>query len=144
MAEIVVPGPEPDWQPATIPPYYTGRNPAAQTSLWDAAGESFRMIAGLKPPLDALATRLRLSVERSWDQLGEVDVAVFTVERRYFALSLMTYGQDETWVWLHRSHEDADDALQVLLDALGIGQDSVVFTGGPDAGFHFRDADRPA
>ncbi|MEV0537859.1 hypothetical protein [Kitasatospora sp. NPDC050463] len=36
MTEIAVPGPEPDWQPATRPPYNDGRNPAAQTSLWEA------------------------------------------------------------------------------------------------------------
>ncbi|MEE1783246.1 hypothetical protein PUR71_10015 [Streptomyces sp. SP17BM10] len=144
MAEIVVPGPEPDWQPATNPPYYTGRNPAAQTSLWETAASTFRMIAGLKAPLDALAARLRLSVERSWADLGAVDAAVFRVDRRRFALSLMPDGQSETWVWLHRSHEDVDDALRVLLDALGLGDDAVVFTGGPDTGFHYRDIGRPA
>ncbi|GAA2815811.1 hypothetical protein ACFQ0M_00230 [Kitasatospora aburaviensis] len=143
MAEIVVPGPEPDWQPATSPPYHAGRNPAAQTSLWEAAASTFRMIAGLKPPLDALAARLRLSVERSWEDLGEVDAAVFTIDRRHFALSLMPYGQSETWVWLHRSHEDAEAALQVLLGALGLGADVVVFIGGPDTGFHYRDTGRP-
>ncbi|MFF1871169.1 hypothetical protein [Streptomyces sp. CB03911] len=143
MAEIVVPGPEPDWQPATSPPYNTGRNPAAQSSLWVAAAGSFRMIAGLKPPLEALAARLRLQVERSWEDLGEVDAAVFTVKRLHFALSLMTYGQAETWVWLYHSHEDADGALDVLLDALGLGQDAVVFTGGPDTGFHYRDTGLP-
>jgi hypothetical protein len=139
MGEIVVPGPEPDWQPATVPPYYTGRNPAAQSSLWETAASSFRMIAGLAPPLDALAARLRLSVERSWEDLGEVDTAVFAIDRRRFALSLMPYNQSETWVWLHRSHDDADGALQVLLDALGLGRDAVVFTGGPDTGLHYRD-----
>ncbi|WP_441251817.1 hypothetical protein [Kitasatospora sp. McL0602] len=142
MAQIVVPGPEPDWQPATVPPYYVGRNPAAQSSLWEAAASSFRMIAGLKPPLDALAARLRLTVERSWEDPGEVNAAVFTINRRHFALSLMTYGQDETWVWLHRSHEEEDEALRVLLDALGLEEDAVVFTGGPDTGFHYRDTSR--
>ncbi|MFE3109208.1 hypothetical protein ACFXKJ_32565 [Kitasatospora indigofera] len=143
MAEIVVPGPEPDWQPATSLPYGSGRNPAAQCGLWVAAAGSFRMIAGLRPPLEALAARLRLSVERSWEELGEVDAAVFTIDRRHFALSLMTYGQSETWVWLHRSHEDAGGALDVLLRALGLGQDAVVFTGGPDDGFHYRDTGLP-
>ncbi|MFJ8038884.1 hypothetical protein ACIRBX_00030 [Kitasatospora sp. NPDC096147] len=97
------------------------------------------MIAGLKPPLDALAARLRLTVERSWEELGGVDAAVFTIDRRSFALSLTTYGQDETWVWLHRSHEDDEAALRVLLEALGLDEDAVVFTGGPDTGYHYRD-----
>ncbi|MFG2825322.1 hypothetical protein ACGFX4_38575 [Kitasatospora sp. NPDC048365] len=144
MSEIVVPGPEPDWQPATIPPYYTGRNPAVQFSLWEAAAGSFRMVAGLRPPLEALAARLRLTVERSWEDLGEVDTAVFRIGGLNFALSLMTYNQQETWVWLHRSHEDPDAALEVLLRALGVGQEAVVFTGGPDTGFHYRDAEGPA
>ncbi|WP_206743457.1 hypothetical protein [Kitasatospora sp. MBT63] len=47
MTEKVVPGPEPDWQPATGPPYHTGKNPASQVSQWEAAGGPFRMIAGL-------------------------------------------------------------------------------------------------
>ncbi|MFJ1709400.1 hypothetical protein [Kitasatospora sp. NPDC088346] len=144
MIPIVVPGPEPGWQPAASPPYYTGENPPSQVSLWEAAGGSFRMIAGLKPPIDAFAARLRLKVERSWEDLGEVDAAVFTVERLRFTLSLMTYGQAETWVWLHRAHEDADAALAVLLRALGLGQDAVAFTGGPDTGFHYLDASGPS
>ncbi|MER8188153.1 hypothetical protein [Kitasatospora sp. NPDC094015] len=144
MAEIVVPGPESDWQPAIGPSYGTGRNPAAQVSLWVAAGGSFRMIAGLAPPLEALAARLRLRVERSWEDLGEVDAVVFTVERLHFALSLMTYGQAETWVWLHHTHEDADHALGVLLRALGLGREALVFTGGPDTGFHHLNGHRPS
>ncbi|MFC5644983.1 hypothetical protein [Kitasatospora cinereorecta] len=144
MGEIVVPGPEPDWQPATIPPYGNGRNPASQFSLWEAAAGSFRMIAGLQPPLDVLAARLRLTVERSWEDLGEVDAAVFRIERLNFALSLMTYGQSETWVWLHRTHQDPDAALQILLRALGVGREAIVFTGGPDTGFHYPGDARPA
>ncbi|MEU9133742.1 hypothetical protein AB0D08_37595 [Kitasatospora sp. NPDC048540] len=93
------------------------------------------MIAGLEPPIDALAARLRLRVERSWEDLGEVDAAVFSVERLQFTVSLMTYGQAESWVWLHRAHEDADAALAVLLRALGPGRDAVAFTGGPDPAF---------
>ncbi|GAA2155695.1 hypothetical protein GCM10009760_55840 [Kitasatospora kazusensis] len=144
MAQIVVPGPEPDWQPATSPSYNVGRNPAAQFSLWVAAAGSLRMVAGLKPPLDVLAARLRLTLERSWEDLGEVDTAVFRIEGLNFALSQMTYGQPQTWVWLHRSHEDADAALEVLLRALGVGPGAVEFTGGPETGFHYPDGARPA
>ncbi|MEV0537860.1 hypothetical protein [Kitasatospora sp. NPDC050463] len=102
------------------------------------------MIAGLKPPLEALATRLRLTVERGWEDLGEVDAAVFTVERLHFALSLMTYGQTETWAWLHRSHEDTDEALDILLRALGLGREALVFTGELETGFHYLDGREPA
>ncbi|MEU8927597.1 hypothetical protein AB0D10_42955 [Kitasatospora sp. NPDC048545] len=77
--------------------YQDGGNPAAQFSLWEAAGGAFRTIAGLKPPLDALAARLRLSVQRSREQLGEVDAALSTIDRRHFALGPVPYGQSETW-----------------------------------------------
>ncbi|MGW4897245.1 hypothetical protein ACWEQL_34055 [Kitasatospora sp. NPDC004240] len=142
MTHIQVPDPEPDWQPAAVPPYYTGKNPATQFSLWQVALGSFRMIAGLEPPLEALAARLVMQVERSWEDLGEVDTAFFRIERLDFALSRLTYNQAETWVWLDRRHEDPEAALGILLNALGLGWEAVVFTGGPDSGFHYLDHGR--
>ncbi|MEU1424982.1 hypothetical protein [Kitasatospora sp. NPDC005751] len=76
--------------------------------------------------------------------LALVDAVVFTVERLHLALSLMTYGQAETWVWLHRTHQDPDHALTVLLRTLGLGRDALVFTGGPDTGFHYQHGHRPS
>uniref|UniRef100_A0AAU2VGL5 Uncharacterized protein n=1 Tax=Streptomyces sp. NBC_00003 TaxID=2903608 RepID=A0AAU2VGL5_9ACTN len=69
MTDIEVPGPEPDWQPATQPPYYTGKNPAHQYSVWEHAAPLFRMVGALALPVQPVAQRLRLHVERSWDGL---------------------------------------------------------------------------
>ncbi|GAA4885496.1 hypothetical protein GCM10023235_78200 [Kitasatospora terrestris] len=35
-------------------------------------------------------------------------------------------------------------AREVLLHALGVGQEAVVFTGGPEGGSHYRDGEGPA
>src|SRR5690349_19000828 len=41
-------------------------------------GRRLRLVAGLSPSLGALAERLRLDIERSWeDPLGEVEAAMF-------------------------------------------------------------------
>lgn len=77
MTEIEVPGPEPDWQPATQPPYYTGKNPASQYSVWEHHVPLFQMIGVLALPVQPVAQRLRLQVERSWDGLDELDVVLF-------------------------------------------------------------------
>lgn len=136
MAGFEVPGPEPDWQPAPSPPYYTGKNPAFQEGMWEYAAASFRLVAGLKPPLEALAARLRLTVERSWEDLGAVDVAMFRIQRVDFALSRLEGGvEPSTFVWVSRSEPDADAALGILLGALGIGLDALTFRGDMETGF---------
>jgi len=84
---VEVPGPEADWELAAA--YQGGkRNPALQGSLWYYAAGSFRLVAGLSPSLGALAARLRLNVEKSWeDPLGEVEAAMFSIGKIHFALS---------------------------------------------------------
>jgi hypothetical protein len=48
--------------------------------MWEYVSAAFRLVAGLSPPLDALAARLRLETERSWeDGLGPVDAALFSI-----------------------------------------------------------------
>lgn len=123
-----VPGPEPDWEPAGA---YQGRkrNPALQGSLWDYAAGGFRLVAGLSPSLDALAARLRLDIERSWeDQLGEVAAAMFRIRTIHFALSHNDgHPSPDTKVWVSRDETDVDAALDVLLDALGIGREALTY-----------------
>ncbi|GGR87396.1 hypothetical protein GCM10010252_27690 [Streptomyces aureoverticillatus] len=80
MTEIEVPGPEPDWQPAAQPPYYTGKNPAYQYSVWEHSAPLFQMIGGLALPVQPVAQRLRLHVERSWDGLDDLDVVLFRLK----------------------------------------------------------------
>jgi hypothetical protein len=123
-----VPGPEPDWELAAA--YQGGkRNPALQGSLWDYAAAGFRLVAGLSPPLDVLAARLRLDTERSWeDPLGEVDAAIFTIRKIHFALSHNDgHPSSATKVWVSRDQTDVDAALDVLLDALGIGREALTY-----------------
>ena len=124
---VEVPGPEPDWQPATIPPYHVGKNPASQHSLWQAASTLYRIVAGLTPPLAALAARLRLEVEHTWEDPGPVDVALFRLRRTEFALTEVP-GKGCTFVWLDRAERDVEAALDLLLGALGIGREAVAFT----------------
>ncbi|MFD9687039.1 hypothetical protein ACFWXO_14935 [Kitasatospora sp. NPDC059088] len=135
MTAVGVPGPEPDWGPA--PSYQGGNpNPAFQQSMWEYAAGTFRLVAGLQPPLDVLAARLRLTVERGWEDLGPVDVAMFRIGRTSFALSRLG-GQVPpcTFVWLSRSVDDPEAALDSLLDALGIGREALAFRGSVETGF---------
>jgi hypothetical protein len=105
------------------------RNPALQGSLWDYAAGGFRLVAGLSPSLEALAARLRLGIERSWeDQLGEVDAAMFSIRKIHFALSHNDgHPSPDTKVWVSRDQTDVDAALDVLLDALGIGREALTY-----------------
>lgn len=132
---IEVPGPEGDWELATA--YQGGkRNPALQGSLWDYAAGGFRLVAGLSPSLVALAARLRLHLERSWeDPLGEVDAAIFSIGKTHFALSHNdSHPRPDTKVWVDRSHADVDAALDVLLHALGIGREALTYYLDPETG----------
>jgi hypothetical protein len=125
---VEVPGPEPDWELAAA--YQGGkRNPALQGSMWDYAVGSFRLVAGLSPSLDALAARLRLDTERSWeDPLGDVDAAMFSIRKIHFALSHNDgHPSPDTKVWVSRDQADVDAALDVLLEALGIGREALTY-----------------
>ncbi|MFE4262021.1 hypothetical protein [Streptomyces sp. NPDC056883] len=130
MTEIKVPGPEPYWQPATQPPYYTGKNPAYQYSVWEHSVPLFQMIGGLELPVQPVAQRLRLHVERSWDGLDELDVVLFRLKGFSFAISKHDGIQPAiSCVWLTQPHEQADKALDTLLAVVGIGEDAVAFRG---------------
>jgi hypothetical protein len=125
---VEVPGPEADWELAAA--YQGGkRNPALQGSLWDYAAGRFRVIAGLSPSLPALAARLRLDLERSWeDPLGEVVAAMFRIGKIHFALSHNDgHPRPDTKVWVNREQADVEAALDVLLQALGIGREAVTY-----------------
>lgn len=135
MAAVNVPGPEPDWEPA---PSYQGvkRNPAFQESMWAFAASAFQEVAGLQSPLEALAARLRLIVERGWEDLGYVDVAMFRIEKTDFALSELEGAPvPYTSVWVSRSVNDVEAALTTLLNALGIGREALAFRGSAESGF---------
>lgn len=130
MTEIEVPGPEPDWQPATQPPYYSGKNPAYQYSVWEHSAPLFQMIGALALSVQPVADRLRLHVERSWDGLDELDVVLFRLEGFGFAISKHDGNPlGVSYVWLTQPHEQASKALDTLLETTGIEEDAVAFRG---------------
>jgi hypothetical protein len=135
MVEVEVPGPESDWERA--PEYQGGkRNPAFQASMWEYAASSFRLVAGLSPSLDLLAARLRLNIERSWEDLGAVNAAMFRVQKIDFALSRLEGSPcPDVFVWVSRTQTDIEAALDVLLDALGIGTEAITFRANREGGF---------
>ncbi|MET9591988.1 hypothetical protein ABZY45_13605 [Streptomyces sp. NPDC006516] len=99
-------------------------------------GEPFRLVAGLSPSLDVLAGRLRLNVERGWEDLGAVDAAMFRIEKIDFALSRLEGSPcPDVFVWVSRARVDVDAALGLLLDALGIGEETLTFRGAIETGF---------
>ncbi|WP_228183971.1 hypothetical protein [Streptomyces anulatus] len=130
MTEIEVPGPELDWQPATQAPYYSGKNPAYQYSAWEHSAHLFQMIGGLALPVQPVAQRLRLHVERSWDGLDELDAVLFELKGFSFAISKHDGNPlGIAYVWLTQLHEQADKALDTLLEVVGIGENAVAFRG---------------
>ncbi|MFF8503204.1 hypothetical protein ACF07L_21485 [Streptomyces anulatus] len=132
MTEIEVPEPEPDWQPAAQLPYYTGKNPAYQYSVWEHHAPLFQMIGVLALSVQPVAQRLRLHVERSWDGLDELDVVLFRLKGFSFAISKHDGNPvGVSYVWLTEPHEQADKALDTLLEVVGIGEDAVAFRGDP-------------
>ncbi|MFB7781165.1 hypothetical protein ACFC1D_00430 [Streptomyces vinaceus] len=131
MTGIEVPGPEPDWQPATEPPYDIGKNPAYQYSVWEHSAPLFQMIGVLALPVQPVAHRLRLHVERSWDGLDELDVVLFRLDGFSFAISKHDGPLGVSCVWLTQPHEQADKALDTLLEVVGIDEEAVTFRGDP-------------
>ncbi|WP_329190488.1 hypothetical protein [Streptomyces sp. NBC_01428] len=96
----------------------------------------FRLVAGLSPSLDGLAARLRLSIERGWEDLGAVDAAMFSIQKIDFGLSRLegSPGPD-VFVRVSRAQAKVDAALDLLLYALGIGDEALAFRGDIETGF---------
>jgi hypothetical protein len=79
---------------------------------------------------------LRLEVETSWEELGHVDAAMFSIGRIDFAPSQGRGNpRSDVFVWVGRDKADPDAALDVLLAALGISRDALTFRGDMDTGF---------
>ncbi|MDT0458465.1 hypothetical protein RM550_22470 [Streptomyces sp. DSM 41527] len=70
---------------------------------------------------------------RSWDGLGSLDVVLFRL--RGFSFAISEHDGNPAGISLVRltqPHEDADKALDVLLEVVGIGEEAVAFCGDPD------------
>jgi hypothetical protein len=88
------------------------------------------MVGALALPVQPVAQRLRLHVERSWDGLDELDVVLFRLDGFSFAISKHDGNPlGVSYVWLTQPHEQADKALDTLLEVVGIGEDVVAFRG---------------
>ncbi|MEV6682332.1 hypothetical protein AB0N09_36555 [Streptomyces erythrochromogenes] len=88
------------------------------------------MIGALALPVQPVARRLCLHVERSWDGLDGLDVVMFRLEG--FSLAISKHDGNPlgiSYVWLTQPHERADEALDALLEAVGIGEEAVAFRG---------------
>ncbi|MER5618783.1 hypothetical protein [Streptomyces sp. NPDC002215] len=72
--------------------------------------------------------RLQLSIERSWEDLGAVDAAMFRTQKIDFALSRLEGNPcRDVFVWVSRAQTDIEAALDILLDALEIGAEAITF-----------------
>ncbi|WP_405678911.1 hypothetical protein OG292_34065 [Streptomyces sp. NBC_01511] len=129
MAEMInLPDPETDWAPATSP-QTEGGNPAWQCSLFRAATEPLISLALLAVELDAVARRLRLTVEESWDGHGAVRAAFFTLGGTDFVVTGHEGDPPGTYVWVRRSGPvDPAARMAVLLRALGVGTEAVTYS----------------
>ncbi|MGW3627889.1 hypothetical protein [Streptomyces sp. NPDC000880] len=104
--------------------------------MWWYVSGIFRVVAGLTPSLEALAARLRLTIEHSWEDLGSVDVAMLHIRGVDFALHRLEGSPcQDTIVSVVRSTEDVDAPLSMLLDALGIGREALRFVGDEETGY---------
>ncbi|MFD1831244.1 hypothetical protein ACFSJS_16475 [Streptomyces desertarenae] len=83
---------------------------------------------GLTPSSEAVAARLRLEVERTWEELGEVDVPLFHIRNTEFALSRFAHHEEpRLLVRQGRSQRDVEAALDTPLGTLEVGREAVAF-----------------
>lgn len=104
-------------------------DPARQCSMFQAATEPLIALALLAVELDALARRLRLTVEESWDEHGAVRAVFFTLDGTDFVATCHERDPAGTCVWVRKSGPvDPAERMAVLLTALGVGSDAVSYS----------------
>ncbi|MFF2385593.1 hypothetical protein [Streptomyces sp. NPDC058108] len=119
---------EDDWEPATEL-QAGGRNPARQVSMFQSAAWPLSSLAMLAVDLDAVARRLKLTIETSWDGHGSVRAAFFVLDGTDFVVSHHEGDPPGTHVWT-RKGGPADPATRAgnLLAALGVGPEAVSYS----------------
>ncbi|MGW0877844.1 hypothetical protein ACWD3Z_46445 [Streptomyces sp. NPDC002740] len=125
---LYVPDAEDDWEPATEP-RAGGHNPARQTSMFQSAGWPLHSLALLSVDLDAVARRLRLTLETSWDGHGSVRGAFFVLDGTDFVATHHEGDAPGTHIWT-RKGGPVDPAARAgrLLAALGVGPEAVSYS----------------
>ncbi|MEV7590532.1 hypothetical protein AB0O42_09680 [Streptomyces sp. NPDC089922] len=124
---ISVPDAEADWQPATEH-HAGGGNPAWQASILQSGAWPRSLLALLSADLDAVARRLRLTLETSWDSHGTVRAAFFVLDGTDFAVSHHEGDAPGTYVWTRTGGPvDSATRLGALLAALGVGPEAVSY-----------------
>ncbi len=125
---IDIPDAEGDWEPATEL-QEGGSNPARQASMFQSAAWPLSSLALLSVDLEAVARRLRLSLETSWDGHGSVRAAFFVLDGTDFVVSHHEGDAPGTHVWT-RKGGPVDPATRVgsLLAALRVGPEAVSYS----------------
>ncbi|MFG2923258.1 hypothetical protein ACGFYA_17315 [Streptomyces sp. NPDC048305] len=125
---IEIPDAESDWEPATeLHP--SGRNPARQASMFQSATWPLSSLALLSVDLEAVARRLKLTLETSWDGHGSVRAACFVLDGTDFVITHHEGDAPGTHVWT-RKGGPVDPAARAgsLLAALGVGPEAVSYS----------------
>ncbi|MFD5779095.1 hypothetical protein [Streptomyces sp. NPDC126933] len=97
--------------------------------MFHAATEPLVSLALLSVDLDAVAWRLRLTIEESWDGHGAVRAAFFTLGGTDFVVTHHEGDPLGTCVWVRKSGPvDPAERMAVLLTALGVGAEAVSYS----------------
>ncbi|GGJ79499.1 hypothetical protein GCM10011583_08850 [Streptomyces camponoticapitis] len=130
MTEMInLPDPEANWAPAVSSTPVGAGNPARQCSVFQAATEPLIALALLAVDLDSVARRLRLTIEESWDEHGAVRAAFFVLDGTDFVVTHHERDSSGTYVWVRRSGPvNPAERTTVLLTALGVGTDAVIYS----------------
>ncbi|MFB7453477.1 hypothetical protein [Streptomyces sp. NPDC056194] len=129
MTEMIeIPDAEGDWEPATEL-RAGGRNPVRQASMFQSVTWPLNSLALLSVDLEAVARRLRLTLETSWDGHGGVRAAFFVLDGTDFVVTHHEGDAAGTHVWT-RKGGPVDPAARVggLLAALGVGPEAVSYS----------------
>ncbi|MGQ4488735.1 hypothetical protein ACN6LM_006211 [Streptomyces sp. SAS_281] len=129
MTEMIeVPDAEDDWEPATGL-RAGGRNPVRQASMFQSATWPLSSLALLSVDLEAVARRLKLTLESSWDGHGRVRAAFFELDGTDFVVTHHEGDAPGTHVWT-RKGGPVDPAARggSLLAALGVGPEAVSYS----------------
>ncbi|MFE2912452.1 hypothetical protein ACFXI0_07845 [Kitasatospora indigofera] len=129
MTEMIeMPDAEGDWGPATEF-QAGGRNQVRQASMFQSATWPLISLALLSVDLEAVARRLRLTLETSWDGHGSVRAAFFVLDGTDFVVTHHEGDAPGTHVWT-RKGGSFDPAARVgsLLTALGLGPEAVSYS----------------